>query len=90
MIIITYDISNDKLRTRFSHTLEKYGRRLQYSVFEINNSDRILNIIISIINQRFAKKFTQNDSVYIFRLNPNCEIYKFGYAANEDKDLIII
>lgn len=90
MIIITYDISDDKLRSKFSHFLEKYGRRIQYSVFEINNSDRILNIIISAINGKYAKRFTQNDSVYIFRLNASCEILKFGYAANDDKDLIIV
>jgi CRISPR-associated protein Cas2 len=90
MIIVTYDISDDKLRTRFSKFLEKYGRRLQYSVFEIRNSDRILNIIISNLNGRFAKKFRQTDSVIIFRLKAGHEVLKFGYAANDDKDLIII
>lgn len=90
MIIVSYDISNDKLRSKFSRFLEKYGRRLQYSVFEIKNSDRVLNIIVSNINAKFAKKFKQSDSVIIFRLRTGYEVLKFGFAANDDKDLIII
>lgn len=90
MIIVSYDISNDKLRTRFSKFLEKYGRRLQYSVFEIKNSERILNIITSQMKNRFAKNFQQTDSVMIIRLSKSCHIIKYGYAANDDKELIII
>lgn len=41
MIIVSYDISNDKRRTKFSKYLMKFGHRIQYSVFEIDNSDRI-------------------------------------------------
>ena len=39
MLIVTYDIHDDKTRTKFGKLLKKYGRRLQYSVFEIKNSD---------------------------------------------------
>jgi len=66
MIIISYDISNDKLRTRFSKYLEKYGHRIQYSVFELDNSDKILNNIMADISNRFEKRFSQEDSVIIF------------------------
>ena len=34
MLIISYDISDDKLRAKFSKYLSKFGGRLQYSVFE--------------------------------------------------------
>lgn len=47
MIVVSYDISDDKLRTKFSKYLSKFGHRLQYSVFEIDNSNRILNNITS-------------------------------------------
>lgn len=33
-VLITYDIEDDRLRTRVAHVLERYGRRVQYSVFE--------------------------------------------------------
>ncbi len=51
MIVISYDISNDKLRTRFSKYLSRFGHRIQYSVFEIDNSESFLsNIEIDIKN----------------------------------------
>jgi CRISPR-associated protein Cas2 len=79
MLIVTYDISNDKLRTKFSKFLEKYGRRIQYSVFEIKNSERILNNILIEIEKKFAPKFEITDSILIFPINPNCshKIYRY-------------
>lgn len=90
MILISYDISDDKLRTHFSKYLKRFGHRLQYSVFEIDNSVKILNNIVTDINNKFEKRFQQSDSVLIFIMNNNCEIKKFGYAKNEDSILNII
>lgn len=90
MLLVSYDISDDKLRTRFAKFLSKYGHRLQYSVFEIKNSDRILENIKTRIENYYGSKFGQTDSVMIFILNKTCEIIKFGYAKNSDEDLIII
>ncbi len=90
MILLSYDISNDKLRTRFSKFLSKYGHRLQYSVFEIDNSETILKNVITQIKTTFEKLFTENDSVLIFKLSASCEIIRMGYAKNEEKDIIII
>ena len=55
MIVVSYDISDDKLRTKFSKYLSKFGHRLQYSVFEIDNSTRILNNIVSDLKNKFEK-----------------------------------
>jgi CRISPR-associated protein Cas2 len=90
MVIISYDIANDKLRTRFSKYLTRFGHRIQYSVFEIDNSNKLLNNIISDIENQFSKKFSQEDSVYIFKLSSSCEIIRYGYAKNEERDMIII
>lgn len=90
MLIISYDIKNDKLRTKFSKFLCKFGYRLQYSVFEIKNSRRILDNITREIINTYEKKFDQSDSVYIFNLSENCKITKFGYAKNSDDDIIIV
>ena len=90
MLIVTYDISNNKLRLRLSKYLSKFGYRLQYSVYKIKNSKRVLNNLTSEINGKFAKEFEQTDSVIIFNLSRQCKIHNFGYAKNEDKDLIII
>lgn len=35
MILVVYDIPDNKRRTKLSNFLEGYGRRVQYSVFEI-------------------------------------------------------
>ncbi len=69
MIIISYDIENDKLRSRFSKFIKKFGYRLQYSVYEIKNSKRILNNIMSEITNNFEKSFKQTDSIIIIE---NC------------------
>ncbi|MDI9337547.1 MAG: CRISPR-associated endonuclease Cas2 [Alphaproteobacteria bacterium] len=90
MVLVSYDISDDKLRTKFSKYLEQYGGRIQYSLFEISNSERVLNNIIVEIKGRFEKKFTQKDSVLIFKLSATCTILRFGYAKNDETDLIIV
>ena len=90
MLIVSYDITDNKVRTKFSNFLCKFGYRLQYSVFKIRNSERILNNIIAEINGVFAKKFIETDSVIIFSLSKQCKVYSYGYAKNEEKDLILV
>ncbi|MGN0339608.1 MAG: CRISPR-associated endonuclease Cas2 [Lachnospira sp.] len=90
MIIVSYDISNDKLRTRFSKYLSRFGHRLQYSVFEIDNSPRIVDNIVNDLKNKYEKSFGQEDSVIIFKLSSSCEVLRFGYAKNDEKDFLII
>ena len=35
MVIVVYDIPDDKRRTKLAHFLEGYGSRVQWSVFEL-------------------------------------------------------
>ena len=43
MIIVSYDIADDKMRTRFAKMLKGYGAiRLQLSVYEVQNQPRIV------------------------------------------------
>lgn len=90
MIIISYDISNDKKRAKFNKYIRKFGHMLQYSVYEIENSPKILNNILADINNKWIKQFDQTDSVYIFKMSSSCEIIKYGFAKNEDEDLLIV
>ncbi len=90
MLIVSYDISNNKSRTRFSKFLEKFGYRLQYSVFQIENSKRVLNNIITEVERSFKKDFTQEDSVIIFELSKQCKKHSYGYASNNDETLLVI
>ncbi len=87
-IIIAYDISDNKTRTKFSKFLEKYGNRIQFSVFEIQNSQRILDIVQNEIECKFKKRFEYSDSIYIFKTNTS-EAIKYGSPSLLDNDLII-
>lgn len=90
MLIVSYDISNDKVRTKLSKFLSKFGYRLQYSVYQIRNSERVLNNIVSEIEGKFARHFSQEDSVVVFILSKNCKQLRFGYAKNDDEELIVV
>jgi len=92
MLLITYDISNDKVRTKFSKFLEQFGYRLQYSVFQIKNSKRILRNIIAEIEGKFSKKFTGADSILIFPISEVNEekIIKYGYAKDMDDAILYL
>jgi CRISPR-associated protein Cas2 len=90
MLLVAYDITDDKLRTRFAKFLSKYGGRLQYSIFEIQNSKRLLEIVQAEIESEFEPKFSQTDSVLIFQMSKQCKITRFGYAKNDDDLLIIV
>jgi CRISPR-associated protein Cas2 len=89
MLLVMYDIQEDKLRTRFSKFLKQYGRRLQYSVFEIKNSQRMIENIKTEIEHNFCKAFSQGDSVLVHDIPDNANVLRFGYPVNEETDLLI-
>ena len=90
MLLISYDISNDKIRTKFAKYLSKFGFRLQYSVFEITNSDTVLKNIENEIQNLYLPSFTEEDSVIIFNLSATCKKTCYGYAKNEETDVFVI
>ena len=90
MLIVSYDISDDKLRTKFSKYLSRFGYRLQYSVFKVKNSERVRNNIIAEIEGEYSKKFSQTDSVILFSMSRQCKVRCYGYAENEEKGFIIV
>jgi CRISPR-associated protein Cas2 len=90
MLLVAYDISNNKVRTKFSKFLSRFGARLQYSIFEIKNSPRILAIIQAEIEGEFEPMFEQSDSIIIFETSKTCKLTKYGYAKNNDDDFIFV
>lgn len=90
MILLSYDISDNKLRTRFSKYLTKFGHRIQYSVYEIDNSDRVLENIMLNIEDNFGHLFAETDSVMICKIKNECDIIKYGFVAHEDEDVLIV
>lgn len=89
MIVISYDIQNDKLRNRFSRMISKNGAiRLQYSVYEVNNTKRVIENL-SLIIEKFSKHFSAADSVILFEVD-NKQITKYGSAIHRDKDVVFL
>ena len=89
MYLVVYDISKTQLRTRFAKFLEQYGIRVQFSVFRIKNSPRILENVRIDIETKFEKKFGQSDSVLIYKVPDEACVAKFGYPVDDDTDLVV-
>ncbi len=87
MIIISYDISDDKMRTNFSKMLKSNGAiRLQFSVYEVRNTKRIVDNIVAKI-ETYAKHFTADDSVILFEIDTK-KLTKYGNAIHKDQDIV--
>lgn len=90
MIIISYDIKDNKIRTKFAKMLRSQGAiRLQFSVYEVNNTQRVIDNIKLNIVQKFSKLFTGADSVMIFDA-PNAKVEKFGNAIHRDQEVVYL
>lgn len=91
MLIVSYDFTNDRIRTKFSKFLCKFGRKLQYSVYEIRNSARVLQNILNEIELKYRKTFTGADSIVIFQIGgaDKRRVIRYGYAENDEKEVVI-
>lgn len=87
MLVVSYDISDDKIRARFAKMLSRNGAiRLQYSVYEVNNSTRVMdNLLLKI--EEFSKHFTGADSIIIFDVSA-VKLTKYGNAIHRDTDIV--
>ena len=92
MLIVSYDFEDNRTRTRFSKFLEKYGRRTQYSVFQLRESDRVLQNVLIEIELKYKKMFTGADSIVVFQVCEGCakKVKRYGYAKREEETVIMI
>ncbi|MCM8760084.1 MAG: CRISPR-associated endonuclease Cas2 [Candidatus Omnitrophica bacterium] len=68
-IVISYDIADDKRRNKVAKTLENYGTRVQYSVFEcILEKEKLVEL------QNTLNKIIENekDSIRFYQLCESC------------------
>jgi CRISPR-associated protein Cas2 len=90
LIVVSYDVPNDRRRTRLAHALEDFGDRIQLSVFEclleVDELDRLRDRVRREID-------AAEDSVRIYRLCENChakvEIHGLG-KATEDQEVYVL
>lgn len=88
--IVSYDIPDDRKRTRVSKTMLDFGTRVQDSVFEcIINDDEHLEKMI----EKLSKMVSEEDSVRIYALCAKCEkVVKVlgGGKVTKDENVYIL
>ena len=68
-VVISYDISDNRRRNSVMKLLEKYGKRINLSVFECMVTDSALDRLKSEIDKKIDKK---NDRVAIYPICIGC------------------
>lgn len=67
--LISYDVVNDKRRTKLARFLKDYGQRVQYSVFEVFEEEADLKILFTRL-QEFID--AEEDSLRMYILCQAC------------------
>lgn len=89
-VVITYDIMDDKRRTRVAKTMEDFGTRVQYSVFECILEKDILDELINELTRHINH---EEDSIRFYILCKGCitSVKMLGKGElTEDKDVFIV
>ncbi len=71
MYIISYDIENDRIRRKIAKTLEDYGKRVQYSVFECNINQSHFEKLYTKLSIQMQEE--EKGSIRIYNVCRNCE-----------------
>lgn len=90
--IISYDIKDNKTRNRLVRILEKYGERIQYSVFEFElDKDSFINLMSELKVNGFFKK-NKNCKISIYCLKPHLvkKIKRIGGKPFLDLGFLVI
>jgi len=81
--VVAYDISNDKRRKKLSDILEKYGRRVNYSVYEVElTKTKYKELLIQIQEKKLINK--KYDSLRFYHICENCLSKSFELALAPD------
>jgi len=90
LIVVSYDVPDDRRRNRIAAALEDFGTRVQYSVFECRLDPEPLERL----RQRLLREMSAaEDSVRIYRLCAECaprlEIHGRG-KGTEDPEVYVL
>ncbi|MBD3374431.1 CRISPR-associated endonuclease Cas2 [candidate division KSB1 bacterium] len=90
LVLISYDIEDDTVRTRLAKDLKDFGPRVQYSVFEADITQNELEKLIQVLNN---VELGQTDSIRLYKICAFCfkniEIWGHG-EITKDKEYHII
>ncbi len=94
MYVISYDIEIDKIRNKVAKTLENYGQRVQYSVFECHISQKQFNILYGKLTELMTDEVEGNIRIYTVCANCEAKIATIGVEipvlSAQEEDLFII
>jgi CRISPR-associated protein Cas2 len=89
LILVSYDVPDDRRRTRLAHTLKDFGERVQYSVFECRLDERAQQIL----RERLTRLIDpEEDSLRIYRLCKECDrlLEVLGTAKHTDDPEVFV
>jgi CRISPR-associated protein Cas2 len=89
LTIVTYDISNDKRRTKLHKLLKGFGQWTQYSVFECFLTDKEW---VKLRHKLDELCDASEDSVRIYRMCGKCRetVETIGGSKPDDPDVFLI
>ena len=87
LVLVIYDISNDKKRRELVKYLQSYWGRVQRSAFECIMTKKLYKNLIKDIKKYMDPK---TDSIRIYKLNRDNKILNFGVNKLTDLDEIKI
>lgn len=88
LVLIIYDIIDNRKRYHFAKFLSAYAKRVQKSCFESYMTDRELQDMMGQIDRRIDRK---EDNVRIYQLTAHGKVFEFGKEVRVDfeKNLIL-
>lgn len=86
IVLVIYDITDNKRRTELVHCIEKYGLRVQLSAFEcflgVGQYQKLMKESSVIINEK-------QDSLRIYFLGDHTKVRTWGKVMEEVAEVII-
>ncbi|MBN2093054.1 CRISPR-associated endonuclease Cas2 [candidate division KSB1 bacterium] len=70
LIIISYDIEDDRIRTRVANKLKDFGPRVQFSVFEADINAEELKRLEKLLDKT---QLAKNDSIRVYQICETCK-----------------
>lgn len=86
LVVIIYDISDDRRRARFGKELKAFGLRIQRSSFECHLSEAKYNKLLRMIDRFFKPE----DQIRVYRLAGNTKVEVWGEKTAVDVEEKVI
>lgn len=86
LVLVIYDITSTKRRTKFVKFLEGYGIRVQKSAFEMI----ITNVQYEALIRKIPLYITNEDNIRVYKLKITGEVVSWGSGTIEPEEIIII